>query len=104
MLKFTMSDHAKDDRCDRITTMLTEIGYNSIIFQGIDKTNPEHTLYLTDTGILFIVGTGNNVLVTAYLISTPKLCAIYEGKNPPSISKRVKRNEKLYPHLFNKEK
>lgn len=100
MLKFTMSNHARDDRSDRITRILTEVGFNSVILRTIDKQNPEHELVLTDTGILFTVGVGNNILVTAYLITTPKLVAIYEGHNPPSISKRVKMNEKRFAHLF----
>lgn len=100
MLKFTMTNHAKDDRCDRITKILNEVGFNTIIYECVDRQDPTHLLKLTDTGILFTVGVGNNVLVTAYLITTPKLVAIYEGKNPPSISKRVKMNEKRFAHLY----
>lgn len=101
-----VSGHAQFEREERIVTILTEIGFDRIVYEGVDNQNPTHRIQLTDTGILLLVSNEERpVMITAYLVTVPKLVAIYKGGEniPKDLKKRVIYNQKKFKYLFGKD-
>jgi hypothetical protein len=97
-----MTYHAKVERIDRITTLLTEVGYNEFI---LEVKQFGRMLRLTDTGIIFIFDETGETLITGYLGQRLKVSALYKQagytETPKNVWKMVTRNERQYSFLYN---
>lgn len=102
MPTFKMTYHAKVERIDRITALLTEVGYNEFI---LEVKQLGRMLRLTDTGIIFIFDEAGETLITGYLGQRLKVSALYKQagyiETPQKVWKTVVRNEKRYSFLYN---
>lgn len=98
-----ISRHAQVDRIERLQNILVNIGFTSIVYEGVDNQNPEHLIQITDTGVIFIVSNSEQkVLVTGYLATVAKLTAVYKGGQniPRDLKKRVIYNQKKFQYLY----
>lgn len=102
MKPYRMTYHAKVERIDRITTILTEVGYNEFV---LEVKQPGRLWRLTDTGIIFIFDEAGETLITGYLGQRLKISSLYKqagyAETPQRIWKTVIRNEKQYSFLYN---
>lgn len=102
MTSYRMTYHARVERIDRITALLTEVGYNEFI---LEVKQSGRTLRLTDTGIIFIFDKAGETLITGYLGQRLKVSSLYKQagytETPQKVWKTVIRNEKKYSFLYN---
>lgn len=104
----TISNHIKTERLERFTYLMTEVGYNGIVYEARDEKNLSHMQHITDTGILFLTGKDNKekiVLVTGFLLTIDKLTAIYKGEHiPQSLYNTVLRNQVKHKAIYTMKK
>lgn len=71
----TMTNHAREDRADRLTYIALTIGFGNIVFE---RKSGEFRECITDTGVLMIKNLTKEVLVTAYIIGIDKAVLLYK--------------------------
>ena len=70
-----MSEHASVDRIERLAYIATEIGIGEPILSYEEEES--RTISLTDTGIVIVQDTYTKVLITAYMASIDRACAMW---------------------------
>ena len=107
--KTLVSDHAKEDRIDRLTACLTTIGYNdfALIVEDTKRGN-NTTKYLTDTGIMIIRDTDTKRIVTGYMATVQQAIRMYREagyeRMPNGMYKKIVRNNEKYKELLNMQR
>ena len=105
-MKFEMTYHAKEERLDRLVKCIELVGAGDVILtaEGIRDYRRGVVRQLTSTGLILIVNTETNALVTGYMGNMSQVVAIYREngieKLPNSMYKQVKRNVQKYKFLL----
>ena len=73
--KLAMTKHCTQDRLDRLVEISMTVGWGNILYEYTNPTT-NNIEALSDTGVLFIVTPNREALVTAYLPSFEKACAV----------------------------
>ena len=98
MTKVKFSEHALEDREERIVWIATKVGFGEVIDTVIsyDVERGYRRVELTSTGVAIFKPMDEEIIITMYLLSMRKLIAFYGGKNhvPIHLLNVVKRNEK----------
>lgn len=105
IMKVEMTRHAKEERIDRLTRCMVEIGMNEIIREIVTTTGTHGpAIYsITDTGLVFIKSPVTNKLITGYMGSVGQIINIFAqiGEEVPrALLMRVKSNCKRFPYLL----
>ena len=99
-----MSEHATNDRIERLTYIATEIGIGEPILSYEEEEC--RTISLTDTGIVIIQDSYTKVLITAYVASIDRACAMWHRVHgitqmPNSLYNQVIRNRNTHHPAVN---
>ena len=98
MTKVKFSEHALEDREERIVWIATEVGFGEVVDTIVtyDVERGYRRVELTSTGVAIFKPMDKEIVITMYLLSMRKLIAFYGGKNhvPIRLLNVVKRNEK----------
>lgn len=98
MTKVKFSEHALEDREERIVWIATEVGFGEVVDTVVtyDVERGYRRVELTSTGVAIFKPMDKEIIITMYLPSMRKLIAFYGGKNhvPIRLLNAVKRNEK----------
>ena len=98
MTKVKFSEHALEDREERIVWIATKVGFGEVIDTIVvyDVERGYRRVELTSTGVAVFKPMDKENVITMYLLSMRKLIAFYGGKNyvPIHLLNVVKRNEK----------
>jgi hypothetical protein len=106
MMKFEMTNHAKVDRLDRLVKCVELIGVGDVILTAENENDVRRGVkrQLTSTGLVLIVNSQSNILITGYMGNLNQVVAIYREngieKMPNSMHKQVKRNNEKYKFLL----
>ena len=95
-----MSEHATNDRIERLTYIATEIGIGEPVLSYLDETT-YRLVILTDTGVVVIENSYTEELVTAYVASLDRACAMWKRIHgtrilPNTLYKRILRNKSAH--------
>lgn len=94
MLKnYTMSRHLIEDREERLVKIAMTIGFGEVIKES---THNGATIFLTNTGIIYVVNKQLKIIITVYVATINEISAIYNGKIPSCIFNKVKKNERRF--------
>ena len=85
----TLSQHAYNDRADRIAIIDNYIGWGQIVKETYSN-NTYHCL--TDTGVLLVVDDSRTIIITLYLVDRRMLGILYNGKPPQYLINKVNNN------------
>jgi hypothetical protein len=93
-MKMTMSNHAREDRADRLTYIAMTVGFGEVV---VEKINGDCRECLTNTGVLIIKPLNKELMITAYICDMDKAFAIYKGagnvgRMPTYLHQRICRN------------
>lgn len=106
MMKFEMTYHAKEERIDRLVKCIELIGVGDVILtaESIRDYRQGTIRQLTSTGLILVVNSTTNALVTGYMGTLKQVNAIYRDngyqKIPNAMYKQVKRNTEKYSFLL----
>lgn len=93
MTEMKLTHHARYERADRIAQILAILGIGEKL---IDFPKADKTYRLMNNGVLFIMDSETQVVITAYVPSIKKVAAFYRsigvGHIPPHIYNIVKKN------------
>lgn len=99
MKKYDMTHHAQVDRLNRLSQCIETIGVGEILKQKID-TERQTITQVTSTGLILVVGLKSGKLVTGYMGTVSQIAYLYNGHTPTSLLRKVKENNKKFPHLL----
>lgn len=92
-----MTYHARIERADRLTYIAMNVGFGEVILEGPHPDHPNRIQCLTNTGV-FIVKTKQGDVVTAFIPTVERVCAMYKymGYNrvPTYVMNKAKKNVK----------
>ena len=100
-----MSEHATNDRIERLAYIATEIGIGEPVVSYLDETTYRLAI-LTDTGVVVIKDSYTEELVTAYVASLDRACAMWHRVHgttqmPNSLYNQVIRNRNTHRQEVN---
>ena len=99
MMKFKMTYHAQVERIDRLVACVQHIGVGEVIKEMPGRNG--RTELLTDTGLLLVVHSATNTLITGYAVTPRQLGGIYQDQHIPQyLRKKVQTNSKKFAFLF----
>ena len=95
-----MSEHATNDRIERLAYIATEIGIGEPVLSYLDEMT-YRLVILTDTGVIVVKDSYTEELVTACVASLDRACAMWErvyGTKilPNSLYKQIIRNKSAH--------
>ena len=93
--KMTLSYHCTEERAERLVFIAEHIGWGEVVLEVPSNGRRE---CLTDTGVLLVKAMKEEFLITAYVPSIDKACAIYQSiglKFPQSMAKAIKHFIKI---------
>lgn len=98
MKKIEFSNHALEDRENRIIWIATEVGFGQVVdtIQIYDVERGYRRIELTETGVAIIKAADEEFVITMYLPTQRQLVKWYGSKNavPIRLLNVAKRNEK----------
>ena len=103
MLK--ISHHCKEDRVDRLMTIMENIGIGEIVVEFPSSNYLGSIIHaITDTGVLLVLSPTDRTLITAFMCTIERANAIYRNNlntNPPpflinKITKNLQRKKFLF--------
>lgn len=108
-VKTPVSDHAKNDRIERLTACLATLGYEEFVLKVEDtKRGNDTTKFLTDTGIMIIRDTATGRIVTGYMATVQQAIRMYREagyeRMPNGMYKKIARNNEKYKELLDIQK
>lgn len=93
MTEMKLTHHARYERADRIAQIIATLGIGEKL---IDFPEEDRIYRLMNNGVLFIMDSETQVIITAYVPSIKKVAAFYRsigvGHIPPHIYSIVKKN------------
>ena len=96
MLQFTISEHVRADRLERLTAIAMNVGIGNEIVLEVPIEDKRYCL--TDTGVMLVMAITGEFLITAYLATLKQAKGYYTRAGykvmPDYIYKKVKHNEK----------
>ena len=98
--KMTFSYHCTEDRMNRLVFIAEEIGWGEVV---LETTIGDKRECITSTGVLLVKALKEEFLITAYVPSIDKACAVYQSsghKFPQSMAKIIKHNTKLFQKKY----
>ena len=101
---YALSIHAREDRPERITEILVNVGLGQPILRVPHEDKKDCFYYLTSTGVLVIASPVKKVIVTMFLPAMGQVRYLYTraGRTHinPSITKTIKNNYKNFPWIY----
>lgn len=103
-----MSQHAINDRMDRLVSCIQAVGVGEIVFAcKSNRTKYTDSLVVncvTSTGLVLIVDITHNRLITGYLGTVPRVMGLYKSSGlermPDWLFKILRKNEKKFSFLL----
>lgn len=98
-----LSRHARQDRVERLSRIVMEVGLGHIIFEYIER---GRTCQITSTGVLMVysIEDTERVLLTAYLLTMDKAAAVYKHRGyndiPRMVVNSINKNRQKHRDLF----
>ena len=91
--KIKMSNHARDERLDRLTYIALNVGFGEVVLEHRTETKRE---CITDTGVILVKGLEDDFLITAFIGTIDKVSDIYHANGyeriPTSVYNKVIKN------------
>lgn len=104
MITMTMSNHAINDRLDRLASCIELLGMSKFILEVKSHKDPTAVMCLTSTGIIFILNKDTRKVVTGFMATPERVYALYKNagyeKVPSKIYNRVLKNCSRYSYLL----
>ena len=96
MMKRNITYHISEKRINRAVFIQTTIGIGEIIKEQrcIDNEGRVSWQCLTDTGVIIVLDAKKQVVITLYIAELPKVSAMYQGKTPSWVLKKIRKNKK----------
>ena len=102
-MKTNMTYHAREERIDRLTAIIDCLGIGEIVLEVPDRIHIGSVRCITDTGVMFIKGADDGVIITAFMASVPQVSSMYHqigfNKMPHYLYQRIVQNNKKYAFL-----
>jgi hypothetical protein len=103
-----MSQHAINDRMDRLVSCIQAVGVGEIVFAcKSNRTKYADSLVVncvTSTGLVLIIDIAQNRLITGYLGTVPRVMGLYKSSGldrmPDWLFKLLRKNEKKFSFLL----
>ena len=76
-MKVTLTNHAKEERMNRLTYIAMTIGFGEVVFERIED---DRRYCITDSGVLMVKALKEEVLITAYIVTIDKAIALYRNE------------------------
>lgn len=98
-----LSRHARQDRVERLSRIIMEVGIGHTIFEYIER---GRTCQITSTGVLMVysIEDSQRVLLTAYLLTMEKAGAVYKHRGyndiPRMVVNTINKNKQKHRDLF----
>ena len=89
-----LSDHLRQERADRMVEILSTVGIGTVKWIVPSTKNPDVVYRFSTTGIIFVCSKSNDMVMTAYLVNKSKAYAVFNGKPPKELWKKILENEK----------
>ena len=89
-----LSDHLRQKRADRMVEILSTVGIGTVKWIVPSTKNPDVVYRFSTTGIIFVCSKSNDMVMTAYLVNKSKAYAVFNGKPPKELWKKILENEK----------
>lgn len=103
-IRCEMSYHAREERLDRLASVVEYLGMSKIIFEAPDRRYKDSVRCLTSTGIIFVKDEHTGKIITGFMATVPQVMALYMKngyqKVPPKIYARVKKNNERFSFLL----
>lgn len=104
LTNYTLSYHARVERANRITAILTYVGLGQPIFSGIDALHKNHVFHITNTGVIVVVDEKTKTIITMYLLTLEKLYALFRRQGYDhvgyNLDEVVKKNQIRYKWIL----
>lgn len=85
----TLSYHARNERADRLTAILVNIGLGEPVLTLWDE-RKQHKNVITSTGILLVQSPDGKTLVTAFVPTINKIHALCVHNSIPKVPRQIK--------------
>lgn len=97
-IKGQPTQHAGEDRLDRITQIAMTIGFGQVVKE---KMKDGKWYQITDTGVL-VVRTGNReAIITMWTATMKQVSEIYgDERIPETLKNRMRANRKKFPETY----
>lgn len=101
MIAVKLTRHAQVDRMERLVECITHLGVNEIVYERVDTYKPTVKMAITDTGIILIRAVCDDSVITGYMATVKQAVALFQGRMPDALFRRVVNNNKKYSFLQN---
>lgn len=86
---YVLSKHCERDRKERLQFILENVGIGQPL-KEVFYYNAYH--YITDTGVAILIDSTQQKIITIYLIDEREAAAIFKGKIPKPLQRKISRN------------
>ena len=101
MIAGKLTRHAQVDRMERLVECITHLGVNEIVYERVDTYKPTVKMAITDTGIILVRAVCDDSVITGYMATVKQAVALFQGRMPDALFRRVVHNNKKYSFLQN---
>lgn len=103
MMKIELTQHARNDRLDRLSAILTVMDLGEIVLETADN-HEDGIAMLTSTGIVLIKSRSTGKLITGYMATPKQARGLYHSagieRMPKEMKFRVEKNNEKYSFLY----
>lgn len=102
--KVRMSNHATEDRLDRLTYIAMNVGFGDVAYKLPDTTHNDRYYIFTTTGVMMVKAVRGDTIITAYIPTIEKTIAIFKsaGADVPTTYKRIIVKNKKHNEMQDK--
>ena len=96
-MKRNCSHHITNDRLDRVNYIIDNIGFGEVIAERewVDTTGKTCIRQLTNTGLIIVLDTNRERVVTMFVATVLQIKAMYHGKIANWLYRLATKNEKI---------
>ena len=102
------TQHAKEDRVDRLSNCIATVGIGEIVFlcKSTRAKYPNEVVLncVTSSGLVLIINATKNKIITGYLGTVRHVEGLYRGEGlrrlPDELFRTLRKNEKKYWYLY----
>ena len=103
-MKVTLTEHARQDRLDRLSTILATVELGEIILKTPSETDKTAEMLLTSTGIIIVKSFTTGKIITGFMASPRKVKNMYKAagfeKMPRQVKNTINKNMEKYSFLY----